>query len=112
MKKLWKRLKSKCGESLIETLAAIVVFTLASVILLTMTTSAADLAQTNKDVAERIHADMVYAEKGPDSGGAASSGSVTFTVNSSGASVNIPVVIYRQGEGALYSYYPAGGDEA
>lgn len=60
--------------------------------------------------------------KAPGAQGAATAdcpsgfGSVTFTVNNSGASdknsVEIPVVIYRQGEGALYSYYPAGGDEA
>ena len=49
MKKLYSRLRGSRGESLIESLAAILVFTLSSIIFLTMVTSANNINRTVKD---------------------------------------------------------------
>lgn len=49
MKKLFSRLRGSRGESLIESLAAILVFTLSSIIFLTMVTSANNINRTVKD---------------------------------------------------------------
>ena len=43
MNKIFKKLRSRKGESLIESLAAILVMTLASVVMYSMVTAAADI---------------------------------------------------------------------
>ena len=48
MKALFRKLKSKVGESLIETLCAILIFTMASIIMYSMVTSAGDINRTAK----------------------------------------------------------------
>lgn len=49
MKQLFSKLHGKRGESLIESLAAILVFTLSSIIFLTMVSSASRINKTVKD---------------------------------------------------------------
>ena len=63
MNKIFKKLRSRAGESLIESLAAILVVTMASIVMYSMVTAAADIntkakkndlaIQQQMDVAER-----------------------------------------------------------
>ena len=110
MKKLKRRLAAKRGETLVETLAAILIFTLSSVILLTMTATAMRVNTENKEVAARNEEQMLYAEQGPDSGGSPESMEVSIQlITGSGSTVNlsgnVDVDVYRQDEDALYAYF-------
>lgn len=117
MKKMIQRLKASCGETLIETLAAILVFTLSSVILLSMSTTAADINRKNQQLAEQNETQLQYAEKGPDYSAPAATATVSFTlVDKTGTthelSRSTQVNIYRESDDALYSYFkiPEAGE--
>ena len=58
MKKILNRLNSRCGETLLETLVATLIFTLGSIIMLSMITSAAKINNTAKKVDEKYYTDM------------------------------------------------------
>ena len=49
MKHVMKRLKSKAGETLVESMAAILIFTFASIIMLSMVSYAADINTAAKE---------------------------------------------------------------
>lgn len=61
--KMWmKKLKSKAGESLVESLAAILIFTMASVVMYSMVTTAADINSVAKEKDAKIQAELVAVE--------------------------------------------------
>lgn len=110
MKKLFKRLRSNAGETLIEALAAILVFTFSSIILLSMISSATRINKTANEVAQMNQEQMIYAEKGPDAEGSATeTGTVRVTLDGD-VIASIPVDVYRlPGEAdAFYSYFKQG----
>ena len=81
MKNFLRKLKSKAGESLIESLAAILIFTMASIVMYTMVTTAGDLNRTTKEMDYANQQHMIAVEKGlPD----AKNGSavITFSLGS------------------------------
>ena len=54
MKQMLNKLKSKAGESLVESLAAILIFTMASIVMYTMVTTASDINLKAKEMDEKI----------------------------------------------------------
>lgn len=64
MKAMFRKLKSKVGESLVETLCAILIFTMASIIMYSMVTSAGDINRTAKEMDAKNQAHLAAVEKG------------------------------------------------
>lgn len=103
-----KKLMNKKGESLIESLVAILIFTLSSILLFTMLTTATDLNRAAKEADAAHQAQMVYAEQAesPDS----TNNKVTFTLLGKNPSDNVDlysrsdVNIYRLDANALFAY--------
>lgn len=109
IKKLLRRLESKKGETLVELLAAILIFTFASIILFTLVTTAARINDEARKSDEEILSQLGYAEKAE--AGNARTGYVTVTVENSAERVSgIPVYIFRDysKEDTLYSYARSG----
>lgn len=116
MKTILKKLKSRAGESLIESLAAILIFTMASIVMFSMVTTAADINKTAKDMDSRNQVHMVAVEKGlPTSKNGTAN--VTFTLDDISSTViaSETVDIYGGDGDSLYTYFiqvepePAGG---
>jgi len=102
LKKMLKRLRSAKGESLIESMAAILIFTLASIILLAMISTSARLNKTAKDIDHAIETELLAAEQKKTA--TAGSNKVTFSIGN----IKIDeeeVSLYRAaGDNTLYSY--------
>lgn len=106
VKTMLRKLKSRKGESLIESLAAILIFTMASIAMYSMVTAAADINITVKDVEKEYNQQLLVAEQGENSSG---EGTVTMVMDGH-TLATVPVEIYGA-EGELFSYYakqPAG----
>lgn len=112
MKAILNKLKSKAGESLVESLAAILVFTMASIVMYSMVTSAADINRTAKEMDAQNQAHMIAVEKGED---AAMNGSATITVTMGSTQISKEKVdIYGGQDDSLFTYFvdptePTGG---
>ena len=104
MNKFVKRLRSKAGESLIESMAAILIFTLASIMMYTMITAANDINKRVKDAEEKYSQQMIAAEMAEDT---SIKSIVTFIINGSPAD-DVDVEIYGDTSG-IYAYYPKEG---
>ena len=119
IKKLIKRLRSISGESLVESMASVLIFTLASIALLSMITAAAringeareadELHQQQMLVAEEAGLEMKQvgeeAQKIKDS---RKDGTVKITFsnsNLSGTTIEKDVYVYQAEDGALFSYF-------
>ena len=103
MKNLFRKLKNKAGESLIESLAAILIFTMASLVMYTMVTTAADINRTAKEMDETNQQHMIAVEKGlPE----AQNGSaiITFSLGSTEIA-QTQVDIYGGQDDSLYTYF-------
>ena len=103
MNNLFRKLKNKAGESLIESLAAILIFTMASIVMYTMVTTAADLNRTAKEMDETNQQHMIAVEKGlPE----AQNGSaiITFSLGSTEIA-QTQVDVYGGQDGSLYTYF-------
>ena len=101
MKKIISKLTSRAGESLVESLLSILIFTLASIAMYSMVTAAADINTTAKETDRTVQEQLVIAEKAE---GTPSLGTVTMklgdvTIDSS------EVYIYGGNDGALYAYF-------
>ncbi len=103
MKAMLKKLKSKAGESLVESLAAILIFTLASVAMYTMVTTAADLNQTVKEMDEKnlSHLNAVEMALPAYKNGAAE---IQFKLGSN-VIAEVDVDVYGGQNGSLYTYF-------
>ncbi len=109
MNKVLKRLKSKAGESLIESMAAILIFTFGSIIMLTMVSTAADINTTAKEEDRSYYEQMVVVEMAQTE--SATPGTVSISINDSAKKTTIPVKVYRKANvtDSLYAYYEAEG---
>ena len=103
MKNLFHKLRSKAGESLIESLAAILIFTMASIVMYSMVTTAADINRTAKIMDETNQQHMIAVEKGlPE----AQNGSATITFSLDGTQIaQTQVDIYGGEDGSLFTYF-------
>lgn len=102
MNNLLKKLMSKAGESLVESMAAILVFTFASIIMLSMVSAAADINTTAKNTDRSFNEQMVVAERGASTD-RHTSGTVTFNFGS--VEETVPVDVFQKETGDLYAYY-------
>ena len=103
MNNLFRKLKNKAGESLIESLAAILIFTMASLVMYTMVTTAADLNRTAKEMDEANQQHLIAVEKGLP-GAQNGSADITFSLNGTEiAEANVD--IYGGQDGSLYTYF-------
>lgn len=98
MKEILSTLRGKQGETLIESLAAILVFTLSSIIFLTMVSSASHINQTVKAEYAVFQSQQQAIE---NEAGAAEG---TLTVSCDGATETFPVCQVVEGE--LTAFYP------
>lgn len=102
-----KKLMNNKGETLIESMVAILIFTLSSIMLYTMLTTSVDLNKKAKE-ADAVYADqMIYAEQAEDPSGNCS---VTFKLKTGDPSGDLElfeydgVNLYRKEADALYSF--------
>lgn len=105
-----KKLKACRGETLTETLAAILMVALSAVVLCTLAVTAARINRAAGEGDARFRQNQAVVERQrPDADGTlAQNGSVTITVN--GAASTYPVTIYTMENGDLTSYvYREGG---
>jgi len=98
MKNLLSRLKSKKGETLVESMAGILIFTFGSIIMLSMVTSAADINTAAKEADQEFFSQMVQVElaQGGTTG--------TVIISAGGYTSNVDVTISGTTDG-LYAYY-------
>ena len=121
MSAFFKKLKSKAGESLVESLCAILIFTMASIVLFSMVSAANDINGKAKEQDAKNQAHLVAVEKG-ESTAKNGTGTVTFTLTTgSGDSVqtetiaSVPVDVYGGQSDSLFAYFvqtsttPSGG---
>ena len=111
MKQLAKRLKNKSGETLVESLAAILIFTFASIAMLSMISTAMNINKTVKDADDAYFQSMQIVEKADlADGSTADSTDVEFYINTIKKD-SVTVNVYGGGEGGVYAYYkvPQGG---
>lgn len=103
MKNILRKLKSKAGESLIESMAAILIFTMASIVMYSMVTTAADINRTAKEMDEANQQHLIAVEKGLP-GAKNGSADITFSLNGTEiAETNVD--IYGGQDGSLYTYF-------
>lgn len=104
---LFKKLKSKIGESLIESLCAILIFTMASVVLFSLVSAAGDINRKAKDEDAKNQAHLIAVEKG-EYDTKNGSATVTFTLQRGTQNIEIAEVdvdIYGGQDGSLYTYF-------
>lgn len=105
MKILLTRLKETRGETLIESMIAILIFTFASILFLTLVTSAANINTTVKEADERFQAQQEAVEKNETS-----TESATVTLKKGDTDVlsaddYTNFVVTDVEDGALYAYF-------
>lgn len=101
MKQLFNRLKGCRGETLVESLAAILIFTFGSIIMLSMITSAATINNAVKEADQNYFKDLQVVEKADPSKSTTSS--IKFSIHE--RSETISVDVYRRESNSLYAYY-------
>jgi len=103
MKRTVKKLRSSCGESIVETLAAILVITFAGLFLFASIITAARINKTVEDTNAEFHTQLLTAEQ--------QSGNLdgTVTIRDSGLFIATLDVEYTGGSGQLTSYRIAEG---
>lgn len=97
MKKLLKRLHDRRGETLVETMVAILIFTLSSIMLFSMATSATRLNQTVKD-AKAVYEEQLLVVEAQDPATAQTGSGITATVAWGEQSHTSQVELFRSGE--------------
>ena len=103
MKKLPKKLGSRKGETLIEALASVLIFTFASIILLSMISAAASINRTAKEADQALRSELFAAEAQED--GEGMEGSVEISVSGSNQPpTRVAVEYYGEGAGKLYTF--------
>lgn len=104
MKIIIRKLKSKAGESLVESMAAILIFTLSSIALLSMISASADINRTAKVADQQFQQQMAVVEKAEVTG--STEGHVTFKLNDEYvAQDNVYICREPENDSALYAYY-------
>lgn len=101
MKHIIRKFRSRAGESLVESLVAILIFTLASIVMYTMVTTAADINMSAKEADRNIQAQLVVAEQAET---VTSTGKITISLGSASV-MEVDVNIYGGTNGTLYSYF-------
>ena len=111
MTAMFRKLKSKAGESLVESLAAILIFTMASVVMFPMISAANDINGKAKVKDAENQANLIAVEKGEEEY-KSGDGTVTFTIQVSGTGgttttqpiADVDVDVYGSTD-TLYAYF-------
>ncbi len=112
------KLKSRSGESLVESLAAILIFTLSSIILFTMVSTAGNINRTAMTLESEVQEELKGVEEGQDYA-QNGRGTLNLSMKVDGANepiANIDMDVYGgKEEGDLYAFYATiptttGGD--
>ena len=108
MNKIFKKLRSRAGESLVESLAAILVVTMASIVMYSMVTAAADINMAAKRNDQAVQEQMAVAERGNGTG---ATGIIRLYIQDgvNEAVVSVVNVDVYGGDGELYAYYAREG---
>ena len=106
MKAIAKKLRSKAGESLVESLAAVLIFTLASIGLFSMIQASNNINRTAREKDAFIQEQMISTEKADT---ALDTGTAAFTIKkqdgNNAATENIDVEIFGDSTDGLFSYF-------
>lgn len=107
MKTITRILKSKKGETLVESMVSILIFTFASIIMLSMVSSAADINEAAKEVDRQYHTDMLKIEMANAVSTASFEPTVSFSIlpKNQVSSFGNPVAVKTYGSADLYAYY-------
>lgn len=100
------KLKSNSGESLVESLASILIFTLASIVMFSLFAAAGRINSNAREWDEEAQRQIEAAERADVRTG---SGTVTITLDG-GTLASVAVDVYG-GEDALFSFFAAGEQE-
>lgn len=112
MKRILNRIKSKCGETLVETMVATLIFTFGSIIMLSMISSSVKINNTAKKADEKYYTDMIKVEQAnnPLDRNPMYSPAITFKLDYPGSNLSQKVAVDVYGaEDGLYAYYPEEG---
>lgn len=101
MRAIVNRLRSKAGESLMESMVSILIFTFASIIMLTMISSAVTINQAAKDADQAYFEQMAAIEA---KGGTVETGNIEFSFSNGTIKETVPVTVYGEADG-LHAYY-------
>lgn len=104
MKALFAKLKRKAGETFVESLAAILIFSMASVVMYSMVASAAKINTMAKEMDEKNQTHMIAVEKGLPSSKTGSA-QITFTMADGTLIASETVDIYGGTDDSLYTYF-------
>lgn len=108
MKRILRKLKNRRGESLIESLVAILIFSLASVVMYSMVTTASDINIKARTADETHQAQLIVAEQGEGTG-RRTTVSLTLVETPAGAEAqsvgSVDVEVYGGENDSLYAYY-------
>lgn len=100
----WNKLRSRKGETLTETLVALLIVGLSSVVLASMIGAASRMGTQALERDKNLYEEITATETRPESG---QSGSVMVKIDGTNENFN---VTYYGGEGQLHSYaYKKGG---
>ena len=106
MKAIAKKLRSKAGESLVESLAAVLIFTLASIGLFSMIQASNNINRTAREKDAFVQQQMIETEKADT---ALDTGTAAFTIKkqdgTTAATENIDVEIFGNTADGLFSYF-------
>lgn len=112
MKKLISRLRNARGETLVEALVSILIFTLSSILLFSMLVSASNINRAARAADENRQSQLNYAEAETDTSTPATvSISCPDLSSDPDSAQTVSVYISRQTPGALYSFYRAHSAE-
>ena len=106
MKTLLKKMKNRRGETLIESLVAILAFTLSSLVMYSMVTAASDVNRKASEADKDFREQLVVVEQAQ---GAGTSSKITLNLTKSPADTRtknlgtVDVAVYKSDD--LYAYY-------
>lgn len=106
MRKIIRKLRSNSGETLVETMASILVFTLSSILLLSMIAAASKINYATKAADKQIAEELLVAEAqdSAEDGTVASDASITVSYQDDTLICTISVKQFSSGDDTLYSY--------
>ena len=106
MKAIAKKIRSKAGESLVESLAAVLIFTLASIGLFSMIQASNNINRTAREKDAFVQQQMIETEKADT---AQDTGTAAFTIKdqdgATAATEKINVEIFGDTADGLFSYF-------
>ena len=111
MKRILRKILSRKGESLVETLCAVLIFTLASVAMYSMIMAAGNINDTAKTVDRQVQSQMLVVEKAEGDG---IEQTLTMKITPKGGSalsetIPVEVELYQAEDNGLFSYFRSTG---